>query len=331
MTEPENTHTGVRLVCLDFQAPPQSETPLSHEERVDVSMEAFPRSAPLDVRGGNFRALKVFPAGACIAVSHIFDGGRADEWDRPILSARVALIHPGHQNAWGREMEAVGAALAMLEDERTGSRHGSALVADAIQRNGILSSRERWAEAIRELKIPLEFLARVAHLCTLGSDVVFVAPNPAQMPRLLTLALALVPPSRLVTLRACTCCYNLHAEGREEIVFVVQRPAEKGRDVWARFSGRLGPAERAVIDWATFTAPRMRGSPCGSEVFEAALRELLEAKPWPGLDFPEMHRMILYCLDALLAKREKKLLRTAAEELPKDLVERMSHFLRCGR
>ncbi|MDH7571367.1 MAG: hypothetical protein QHJ73_17450, partial [Armatimonadota bacterium] len=99
---------NLRVLDLRFQSPPQSAAPLSPEEALAVATEAFPRSVPADVhRTDGFQALKMFPAGRCVAVACVRAEGAVDEWDRPVLSARVALIRPAADNGWGRELSAV--------------------------------------------------------------------------------------------------------------------------------------------------------------------------------------------------------------------------------
>ncbi|NLC59220.1 MAG: hypothetical protein GX774_20475 [Armatimonadetes bacterium] len=318
---------GVRLVCLDFQAKPASESPLSAAETLAVTTEAFPRSLPLDLRAGAvYRALKLFPAGDCVGISHVFDGGAVDEWGRPVLSARVALLRPCPENGWGREVAAVGVALARLEGERASAQAAAASLAEAIAREGILASRDRWQSVVARFGVP--FVARLAHGCALGGDICILSTDTPEARQLLTLIYALLPPGCLGQTRACTACTTADAVGREEIVFLPAPPAAGRRGLLARLRGRPGPGDRLVINPATRMAPERREGRVGPEAFATALAELLEAPPWPGCSFPETHRLVLECLEALWHGRTRALLRASKQQQPPELQQRVQELVK---
>ncbi len=347
----------LRLVCLDFQAPPRCEAPLSREEALAVSTEAFPRSLPVDVRAaGGFRALKLFPAGGCVGVSHAFDGGATDDWGRAVLSARVALLRPAPENAWGRDVFTVGDALAGvpisdfgfrisdlpagagstpavgLSDALAGAGSTSAVdLAETLAGESILLSRERWSAALAALGLSAGSVARLAHLLSCARDVVLVTRDTPEARRTLTLALALVPDGPLSRLRLCTTCAQPDAEGREEVVFLPHAPAGRSAGLLSRLTGRPGVDDRVVVDLTSGTVPALRGAPIRSEAFALAQEELLGTESWPEMAFAEMHRHLLLCLEALLAGRPKRMLE-GAKDLPPEAAKRLGGFVaRAGR
>ncbi|MDH7569927.1 MAG: hypothetical protein QHJ73_10115, partial [Armatimonadota bacterium] len=148
---------------------------------------------------------------------------------------------------------------------------------------------------------------------------------------MVTLCLALTPFSRLSGLRFCTVCHNLEAEARETAVF--QRhvaPLRRGW-WWSRLSGRARPSQRLVIDLGRQEAPAVWGARCRPRAFLAALDELLDAEPWPGLDFAETHRQVLLCLEALLDRGTCRRLETAPGEISDETIARRRAFLNVAR
>ena len=312
---------GVRLVCLDFQAKPASESPLSAAETLAVTTEAFPRSLPLDLRAGAvYRALKLFPAGDCVGISHVFDGGAVDEWGRPVLSARVAAP-PVSENGWGREVAAVGVALARLEGERASAQAAAASWRRRLP-GRILASRDRWQSVVARFGVP--FVARLAHGCALGGDILhpqhrYPGSPPTPHPDLRPAAAGLP--------RANARLHRLHhgrRGGTREIVFLPAPPAA-GRRVSGPAPRPARPGDRLVINPATGWRRRARGAldpkrlpPRSPSCWKPSLAGLL------------LRKRTGWCWSAWRRSgtRHRALLRASKQQQPPELQQRVQELVK---
>lgn len=239
----------------------QEEAELREPEPGDVErqlrVQPFPESTPLDFTEDDYSGFKVFTMRSRFCVSYYAYDGTTDSSNRPVLTARFALLDPEEFARLGHD------AVAVKEYLRTTSLHGSEVDFEQFQdRINTVADRTTFENAAGQFDEV--FVARaVSHMLTAGSTNLYYE-NPVLAERFIRVAFSLLPGEYLMERSFSSRCADPQSEtedllllsasrqlagrGQNRSVLGRLRTSKSDRDIYLD----LGKSPRGKYDYAVY-------------------------------------------------------------------------------
>ena len=289
------------FVRLDYQGEPQAVAPLAPAEKLALAFNAFPKSVPLSFRSGPpLHGIKLFASTDRVYYSRFADTGACDAWQRPVLSAVVAILAHQAWFDWGRNL--------FLLDELLASEQCFAAPLESVRQFTLQRAdafwnkcgQDWWHGKVAATGLSCGQLGRLAAASAHCARLAVYHPQPEVRDGLFQLLHLFQPASSLQDRVATSYCHDPLAMDREPVVWL-DTPTPKPR-WWITLSRALVPNRfhkgTIVINLETGRLPYFPG-PIKPEVYAVAFHELTEGEDWTPLAFHEKARLLVLCLDAI--------------------------------
>ncbi len=272
---------------------------ISNKTREALNIDSFPKYPKIDFMSEpSYEGLKIFTTDGCVCISHFFNGRKRDSANRPVLSAKVAVIPSEVFNNYSRDLKAVHDFLRHTDiDSMSGS-----LLAGFIDNNSIVSDFNRISQFVRQYDP--DFLADSISCISLNDDVRILYKDVSEGLSFIRAVYLFLPINSIMRTSFSSVCEYEDPIDKENVVLVPR----KDISTISKIKGFFDKNEQMEKESYEIDIEKRHVRPkCHVRGVREIISEIISDFTWYSFTWQEKHALLLDYLNDVLSDRKASL------------------------
>lgn len=294
---------------------------IANKTREALNIESFPKYPKIDFMSDpSYEGLKIFAVDKDICISHFFNERKRDCANRPILSAKVAVIPADIFNNYGRDLNAIRDYLRQTSIDTM----SDSLFTAFIKNNSMVSEFNRISRFVAQYDY--NFLADSICCLSLHMDAKILYRDVSEGLSFIRAIYVFLPISSIMKTSFSSVCEYEHPLNRESFVLVPKKDYSTLSKIKGFFE-RKNQEERESYE--VDIAQQQVRPKCHGKGVKEIISEIVSDFTWYSFTWDEKYALLLDYLNDTLSEKKESLL-SMSEKLGtmKETLERVRELER---